>query len=558
MELAVYSVLAVTPILAVFYFLVVLRWSATRAMFVAYLITATLALLFWNVPVNYIAASTIQGLFIATSIVYIVFGAILLLNTLKESGAVNTIRTGFMDICPDRRIQAIIIAWLFGAFIEGASGFGTPAAIAGPLLLAVGFPALAAVMSALIIQSTPVSFGAVGTPLLIGVNTGLSDSPQVEEYLGTAGISHMDFIMEISMQVAVIHGIIGTFIPLVMVCALTRFFGEHRTWRKGLEVWKFALFAGLAFTIPYVLTAAFLGPEFPSLLGGLIGLFIVVSAARKGFLIPGEHWQFPDREEWPETWLGVMNTEVPELEKKMPLWKAWLPYVLMVVILVVTRLDELPVKAWFQSVQIGWTDILGTGLSASFDPLYLPGFVFITVVLLMVPLHGIKFRQFGRAAGVSAKTLVGTTIALAFAVPMARIFMNSELEGAELASMPILLAEGMAYVAQGSWPMFSSVVGFVGAFVAGSNTISNMMFSLFQFGVAEQIGVSRSIIVALQAVGGAAGNMVSVSNVVAASAAVGVSGREGALIRMVLTPLTFYLLFAGILGMAAIYLLGMG
>ena len=113
-----------------------------------------------------VAAASARGLIIAAELLYIVFGAILLLNTLEESGALSRIRQSFRDITPDRRIQVIIIAWLFGSFIEGSAGFGTPAAVAVPLLVGLGFPALAAVMAGMIIQSTPVTFGAAGTPIL--------------------------------------------------------------------------------------------------------------------------------------------------------------------------------------------------------------------------------------------------------------------------------------------------------------------------------------------------------------------------------------------------------
>src|SRR5690606_32245173 len=151
--------------------------------------------------------------------------------------------------------QAIIIAWTFGAFIEGASGFGTPAAIAGPLLVVLGFPPLAAVMCALIIQSTPVSFGAVGTPILVGIHDGLSGQLIVDNHIASQdGINTFDnLIFIIGGQVAVIHALTGFIIPLIVVVMLTRFFGINKSWREGLEVWKFALFAGIAFTVPYVL-----------------------------------------------------------------------------------------------------------------------------------------------------------------------------------------------------------------------------------------------------------------------------------------------------------------
>ena len=150
---------------------------------VGYVVVVIIGLFVWQLSFASIAASTVQGLIIALTILYIVFGALLLLATLSESGAVNTIRSAFTDISPDRRVQAVIIAFLFGTFIEGAAGFGTPAAVAAPLLLALGFPAMAAVMTGLIIQSTPVSFGAVGTPLLVGVQGGLQGGGPVQNYL---------------------------------------------------------------------------------------------------------------------------------------------------------------------------------------------------------------------------------------------------------------------------------------------------------------------------------------------------------------------------------------
>ena len=124
-------------------------------------------------PTIYIAAAVLEGLVIAASILWIVFGAIALLNVLNATGALATIRTGFTKLSPDRRVQTVIIAWLFVAFLEGAAGFGTPAAIAGPLLAALGFPLLAAAALPLIADSSPVAFGAIGTPVIIGLGQGL-------------------------------------------------------------------------------------------------------------------------------------------------------------------------------------------------------------------------------------------------------------------------------------------------------------------------------------------------------------------------------------------------
>ena len=163
---------ALVPIAAVFIFLVVMQLSAKVAMLYAYLATVVLAVALWGTDIAKVAGATANGVITAITLLYIVFGAILLLYTVQESGAIQAIKRGFTDISPDRRVQAIIIAWLFGSMVEGASGFGTPAAVAAPLLVAIGFPAMAAVMVSLIIQSTPVSFGAVGTPMLVGCRRG--------------------------------------------------------------------------------------------------------------------------------------------------------------------------------------------------------------------------------------------------------------------------------------------------------------------------------------------------------------------------------------------------
>lgn len=165
MSPSILALLAFSPILLAAILLVGLRWPAKRAMPLVFLFTVSIALYFWQMSFNRVLASTLQGLVITGGVLWIIFGAILLLNTLKHSGAIQSIRAGFITISPDRRVQAIIIAWLFGSFIEGASGFGTTAAIVAPLLVAIGFPAMAALMLGMLVQSTPVSFGAVGTQL---------------------------------------------------------------------------------------------------------------------------------------------------------------------------------------------------------------------------------------------------------------------------------------------------------------------------------------------------------------------------------------------------------
>ncbi|EGQ8138478.1 L-lactate permease [Vibrio cholerae] len=547
------ALVAFSPIVVAAILLVGLNWPAKKAMPVAFALTVAIALIFWDMSANRVIASVLQGLGITVSVLWIVFGAIFLLNTLKYTGAITTIRNGFTNISPDRRVQAIIIAWCFGSFIEGASGFGTPAAIAAPLLVAIGFPALAAVLMGMMIQSTPVSFGAVGTPIIVGVNKGL-DTHNITEALIANGSNWDVYLQQITTSVALIHASVGTLMPILMAMMLTRFFGKNRSWTEGLDILPFAIFSGLAFTVPYALTGVFLGPEFPSLMGGLVGLAIVVTAAKKGFLVPKTKWDFRPENEWPAEWLGSLKMDLDDVKAKpMSLALAWAPYVLLAVILVASRVSP-DFKALLLGIKVSFSNILGeTGISTAIEPLYLPGGILVFVALIAVLTQARSLAPMVKAFGESTKTLIGAGFVLVFTIPMVRIFINSGVNGADLASMPVTTANFAAGLVGDAFPMLSATVGALGAFIAGSNTVSNMMFSQFQFEVAQTLTISSVVIIALQAVGAAAGNMIAIHNVVAASATVGLLGREGATLRKTVLPTLYYLVLTGIIGMTVIY-----
>ncbi|MBF4422796.1 L-lactate permease [Vibrio anguillarum] len=547
------ALVAFSPIVAAAILLVGLNWPAKKAMPVAFALTVAIALTFWDMSANRVLASVLQGFGITISVLWIVFGAIFLLNTLKHTGAITTIRNGFTDVSADRRVQAIIIAWCFGSFIEGASGFGTPAAIAAPLLVAIGFPALAAVLMGMMIQSTPVSFGAVGTPIIVGVNKGL-DTHNITETLISNGSSWDVYLQQITASVAITHAIVGTLMPVLMAMMLTRFFGKNKSWTEGLDILPFAIFSGLAFTVPYALTGVFLGPEFPSLIGGLISLALVVTAAKKGFLVPKSQWDFPEEKSWPAEWLGSLKIDIEEIKAKpMGLALAWTPYVLLAVILVASRVSS-EFKSLLAGVSLSFNNILAeTGISTAIQPLYLPGGILVFVALLAVILQSRSATPLIKAFGESSKTLIGAGFVLVFTIPMVRIFINSGVNGAELASMPVTTANFAAGLVGDAFPALSATVGALGAFIAGSNTVSNMMFSQFQFEVAQTLSISSVMIIALQAVGAAAGNMIAIHNVVAASATVGLLGREGATLRKTIIPTFYYLVMTGLIGLVVIY-----
>jgi len=551
------ALLAFVPLILAGVLLIGLRMAARVAMPVVFVVTALIGLFAWEMTFNRVLASTLQGLMLTVAILWIIFGAILLLNTLKHSGGIKAIRNGFSGISPDRRVQAIIVAWLFGCFIEGASGFGTPAAVAAPLMVALGFPALAAVVVGMMIQSTPVSFGAVGTPIVVGVTGGL-DRIGITETLEAGGATWMEYFRLVGGEVAVIHGIVGILMPLIMVTIMVRFFGANKSWKEGLSIAPFAIFAGVSFVVPYMLAGVLLGPEFPSMIGAMVGLAIVVPAARKGFLLPKDTWDFPESNAWPDAWIGKLEIKLDDVTGKVPMstLMGWVPYVLLAVILVASRTIE-PFKNALTSVALSWSNILGeTGVSGAIQPLYLPGGILLMVVLLTAVLHRMRLGELKAAFGESSKTILGAGFVLIFTIPMVRILINSGVNAADLVSMPVAMAQLVADSVGGVYPFFAPAVGALGAFIAGSNTVSNLMLSDFQFNVAQQLGLSTAFMVALQAVGAAAGNMIAIHNVVAASATVGLLGREGETIRKTILPTIYYLVFAGIIGLVAFYVLG--
>ena len=522
---------SLVPILSVLLLLVVLRMPATRAMPLSLLATAVAAFWVWKVPGMQLAASVLEGWIVAFTILVIVFGAIVLLNTLRATGALAVISNGFSGISRDHRVQVIIIAWLFGAFLEGASGFGTPAAIGAPLLVALGFPPMAAVVMALIGDSAPVSFGAIGTPVIVGVGQGIS------------GISASE-LQAIAVTASGIDLLVASFLPLLMLALLTRFFGANKSWREGLAIWPFALFSGLAFTLPAYVVARFLGPEFPSLLGALVGLGLVVSVARRGWLLPATPWRLPVSED-----TETSGAIIP-LDGKAPmgLLAAWLPYLAVAGLLVLTRIDVFPFKALLQSVSVDFNQLLGTTISTRVAPLYLPGTLFVLVALVVAVFYRLPLVMTASVWRESLGRMWPTLIALGASVPMVRIFINSGVNSADLMAMPTALGQLAAATFASSWPLAAPFIGALGSFVAGSSTFSNMMFASLQQDAALASDLSPRVILALQMLGSNAGNMICVMNVVAAASVVKLVGREGEIIRLTLVPALLYCSAAGLIG----------
>ena len=546
MSIGVLASLAVLPILVALILMVGFRQPSTRAMPLAFLTGAALAVLVWKMPLAHVGALFLEGTVNAIGVLIIVFGAILIYYTLQSSGAMETIQAGMTKVSPDRRVQAIIVGYMFGAFIEGAAGFGTPAALAAPLLLGLGFPPICAAVICLVFNSFPVTFGAVGTPVIAGfkslaVPAGVADQQALFALIG--------------QNVTLMHGAMIFILPIFMLGFMTRFYGKNKSWSEGFAAWKYCIMAGLIFAIPYYAIAWLAGPEVPSLVGGLIGLAVLISLTKKGICVPEDNWQFAPHTEWKPSWTGqIAASDVTEYKEHMSQFMAWLPYILCGAILVITRVPAFGLKplmasnpaATFALPQL----VEGLKLNASINLLWLPGTIpFVLVALLTIALHGMNGSKVAEAWSTTFAKMKAPTIALIAAVALVSIFKGSAQNPVGYDSMPLAMAKVCAAAMGSAWPAVASYIGGLGAFITGSNTVSDMLFANFQWDVAQQLhfNVQQSIaVIAAQGAGGAMGNMICVHNIVAACAVTGLIGREGDILKQTIWPFLLYSIPVGI------------
>lgn len=507
---------ALIPILSVLTLLVIFKIPAKKSMPISLLITALVSYFLWEMPKVYITASIIEGIIIAASILWIVFGALLLIKILKHTRTLDKIKNELTKITDDKRIQIILITFLFGAFIEGIAGFGTPAAICAPLLIAVGFTPMSAVAISLIANSVSVTFGAVGTPVLVGITKGLK------------GFAGANFVQNSVVTALTMDLFVGSLIPLILVLIYSRFFSKEKNFKYGAKVWKFAIFSGFAYMIPAYLTARFLGPEFPSIIGGFSGLIICGFMAYNDILLPEK--------------TGIHKYKY----NKKELIKAWTPYFILIFFLLITRTIP-PLKNWLLDHELTYKNILDTDINASINFLYLPGTFFIIVGIITIIMHKMKAKEI---IDVSKKTLFSlktASIVLISAVSLVRIFINSNHNLTGLMSMPEELAILLTNKLGNFYAIISPFIGALGSFLAGSATFSNMMFSSLQFNSATEIGLNQEAVIATQMLGANAGNMICISNIVAVSTVVNLKDKEGEIISHTIAPMLIYCLGVGLI-----------
>ncbi len=582
---AVELLLAAAPLIITAVLLVGLLWPATRAMPIAWIAALLVGYFVWQNDPTWLAGASIVGVMTALEILFIVFGALVLLYTLMQAGAFDRINAGFAAVSEDRRVQIVLLAFFLATFIEGAAGFGTPAAVVAPLLLALGFPALAAVIAALIGHIIAVTYGAVGTPIIVGIESPLD---VYEGAIAEGGFTVTEYSQEVAAWAATYHALVGFAMPLFAVGMVVYFFGEERSIKPALEVWPLCLVAGISFAIPYWAAAWFVTPEFPSLIGAMVGGAITVSLLRAGYLLPDDEWDFPPREEWPTYWVGSIEPgaegiDVPGTNdgRRMSLLKAWSPYIFLVVLLVITRVVD-PISEFITDpdlavvidtgvgefaigVLLQWNDILGTGLAEDIAWVNVPGFWLLLSAIVAIPLFGMTGRQVTDAWVEAGEKLVSPFIALVFVIAMVQVMINSGLPAADpetyagTAAFENSMIEVLAIATANStgliYPGIAALIGALGAAMTGSNTVSNITFGGFQFTAAQELGLPTQILVGAQAVGGAIGNLVAIHNVVAALATVGLVGQEGRVMRLNLIPLVYYAVFVGFWALLFSYVL---
>jgi lactate permease len=414
-------------------------------------------------PLQALAGTALEALHISATVLWIIFPALALYELQARSGAFDRIRQALAGLSREPRILAILIAWFFGLFMEGAAGFGTPVVLVAPLLVGLGFSPVRAVSMALIGHAAGVSFGALGTPVVAqGEITGLST-------------------LEIARQTGLLHGVLGFLLLLFLLRATD---DAPLSWHDLCR----AALAAVCFLVPFVLLAAWVGPELPTLGGGLVGGVCFVALLRRSL-----------------RWQGAGNGR---------LWTDLAPYGCILLMVLTSRLVP-SVQDGLRALQLTWQ--LADSFGGSFQPLYHPG-----TILLVGFLVGALLQDRGAHVGISAtaaaRKLVPVAIALVAMLSLSRIMVHW--------GMIHTLAEEAARSGP-AWTLLAPTIGVLGTFVTGSATASNILFSEFQIKTAAALSLPPLLMTAAQGVGAAIGNIVCPHNIIAGSATVGLRGREG-------------------------------
>ncbi|NJN16124.1 MAG: L-lactate permease [Oscillochloris sp.] len=497
--------LAALPIALILGLMLAVRWSARDAGLVG---LATALLLAWfvfgfgrtiygdiGIPAA-TAGALAEATFIAATILWIIFPALCIHQLQLRTGGVDAIRSALGRLSPDPRIAALVVAWFFALFIEGAAGFGTTIALAAPLLVSLGLTPIAAVTAALIGHAVGVSFGAVGTPVV----------PQIAA-TGLAGL-------EIAQTTSLFHLVLGWVMVLLTLQVIRRALPQAPT---GRRIWAWAGVAAVLFLLPMFLIAQFIGPELPTLGGALLGALGFVAALRL-------------------TGASAQGTTPPGEGGK--LLRAASPYLALVALILLTRLLD-PVRETVRSMVVGWE--LFDRFAGSFEPFYHPGTLLAISFVIGAVIQRARLSDLRGAITAAALQVFGVTIALLAMLGLSRILVH--------AGMIDTMAAAAAAATGDLWPLFAPLVGVLGTFVTGSATASNILFTDFQQATALSSDLPVIVIVAAQGFGAAVGNIICPHNIIAGGATVGLQGAEGEVLRRTLPACGIYVALGGLMAL---------
>jgi len=476
---------------------------------------------------NLVNATVVNGTLSALTPISIIWGAILLSQTMRRSGAERIIGDWLKEVSPNPVAQLMIVGWAFSFMIEGSSGFGTPAAIAAPLLVGLGFDAVPVAILTLVMNSVPVTFGAVGTPMWFGFS-------QVQ-------LSPSE-ILSVSWKSALMNTVAALFVPIIAL----RFVVGWSQIRRNLFYIYLSI---LSCVLPSLVLSRF-DYEFPSLIGGAVGLCLSALLAKRQV---GLEPNVSD------------EVEVGALSQRHERVRAFTPYLMLIAILVVTRVPFLPIREWLNAeyprLTLDWgslgtfsvstalvfklDSIFGTSSAWSYNSLFVPALIpFVIVVLLSMPLLKIDFHALKKVVADTTKRLSGPSITLVGALIMVQLMTL----GGDQAQTKVIGRQFAAVMGK-SWPFFAPVLGALGSFFSGSATVSNLTFSDIQDSIAHTLGFEGTSILALQSVGAAMGTIVSISNIIAVCSILGLVDQEGFILKRASIPLVIYGLVAGMSGL---------
>ncbi len=516
------TIVAAIPILVLFALLAGLRLAAQWASLVTLAVALVISVVVYRMPIGLALDATLLGIcFGLFPIVWIVINAIFIYNVIVDTGLFDTIRDSLAGVSNDRRIQVVLIAFVFGALLEATAGFGTPVAITASLMAGLGFEAIYAAALALLANTAPVAFGGFGIPILTG-----------------ASVAGLD-TMELSQMVGRQTPLLALIIPAMLVTVMSGF-------RRMLEVWPVIAVSGIAFAGTQFVVSNVLGPELADLLAALITVVAVVGLL--SFWRPSSEWHFENEPSADER----ESYDTPPIGRTL---YAWSPFIIIVALFLLVQVP--PIKA-----AVGGIQTAVNFPSAAVDP---------TTGLPVVPWPGLDGQVeqqppvVPEAAPYSATyatnwlSAAGTIILLADLIALAvlrvgpgrglRIYgqtlkqlWSAILTIASILGLAYLLnyagvtyTLGLAFAATGVlFPFFASFIGWLGVALTGSDTSSNALFANLQKVTAQQIGVSPNLTVGANSSGGVLGKMISPQNLAVGTSATGLQGREGDLLRLVL------------------------